>query len=80
MIEETTVLVEHCLCEVCLSEWLHPNDKLPEFCRNMVCRSRNWNGLKPRRRSHVDEISFPAPRRAGRPRASAAFDDDGEDL
>ncbi|MGA7314757.1 MAG: hypothetical protein WBX22_12380 [Silvibacterium sp.] len=73
MIERVRVPVKRCLCEVCLTEWLVPTDQLPMFCRNLACRSRNWNGKKQLRRSHVNEIVLPSPHTRGRPKTAQPF-------
>jgi hypothetical protein len=79
MIEHVRIPVNHCLCEVCLSEFILLSDQLPKFCRNLTCRSLNWNGKKQLRRSHVNEIVLPSPRTSGRPQTYATLDE-GDDL
>jgi hypothetical protein len=80
MIKRVHVPVKRCLCEVCLTEWLMLTDQPPKFCRSLACRSRDWNGKKPHRRSRAQEISFPSPRVKGRPRTHTTFIEDSDDL
>jgi hypothetical protein len=79
MIEDMTVPAKLYACEKCLTEWLSLTVQAPQFCRNLACRSRNWNGKKQLRRSHVNEILLPPPRTSGRPKTYATLDE-GDDL
>ena len=46
-------------CEICSYVWVSiSSDKLPEFCPNRLCRSREWNGKKKR---GAGKITLPKP-------------------
>ena len=45
-------------CDVCGFPWVSINAKLPIFCANPDCRSRQWNGPKKRVRT---KITLPKP-------------------
>ena len=58
MITNVTVPARLCKCEAllkdgspCLYEWitLLAAPRLPTHCMNRGCRSREWNGVKPKR-------------------------------
>jgi hypothetical protein len=74
MIEEIIIPARFCICLKCLFEWISVTTQPPQRCRNQACRTKWWDGQKPQRRSHADEIKLPAPRTRGRPRPRISFD------
>ena len=67
MVTEITVM--RCRCDRCGNSWTSEREEPPRRCPG--CQSREWNGKKQLVRSHVNEISFPAPRTQGRPKVYA---------
>lgn len=54
-------------CDVCLLKWVSiVASKLPDACPNRDCRSREWNGVKKKRKPAAKPkivIELPKPRR-----------------
>jgi hypothetical protein len=52
-------------CDVCLLKWVSiVASKLPDACPNRDCRSREWNGVKKKRKpAPKPKIELPKPRR-----------------
>ena len=52
-------------CDVCLLKWVSiVASKLPDACPNRECRSREWNGVKKKRKpAPKPKIELPKPRR-----------------
>jgi hypothetical protein len=56
MIQDITIPARLCQCEAllndgtpCLYEWISIATLPPTHCMNRECRSREWNGKKPKR-------------------------------
>lgn len=78
MITDIQITVKACQCNVCGYRWISLTAKPPESCRNLDCRSRQWDGK--RQRSHLLETVLPAPRKPGRPKTITLIDDEDEEL
>lgn len=74
MITDTTIPAKLCTCDICHYQWVSIAAKLPECCRNILCRSREWNGKTLK--SHAHEIKLPAPRKPGRPKTITLLEDE----
>lgn len=50
MIKNVTIPARLCTCEICFYEWITilAADRVPVNCQNRECRSREWNGKKPK--------------------------------
>ena len=62
MITIVTLSAKQCTCDCCSHVWLTFSPNEPQACP--ACRSKTWNGVKPR----PIAIKFPGPRKPGRPR------------
>jgi hypothetical protein len=50
MIKDVTIPARLLTCEVCSYEWVSiMRDRVPSHCQNRECRSREWNGKKPKK-------------------------------
>lgn len=51
-------------CDVCGFVWLKASERIPLQCPVARCRSRSWNGRKPRGRPRIifPPVSHPKPR------------------
>jgi hypothetical protein len=64
MITNVTVPARLCHCEICTYEWvtLLAPPRLPATCQNRECRSRLWNGKKPRKEQEKKpQVILPKP-------------------
>jgi hypothetical protein len=51
-------------CDACKIQWVSIASKLPNACPNRDCRSREWNGVKKKRKpAPKPKIELPKPRR-----------------
>lgn len=51
-------------CDACKIQWVSIASKLPDACPNRECRSREWNGVKKKRKpAPKPKIVLPSPRR-----------------
>lgn len=48
MITNVTIPARLCRCEICFYEWISIAERVPVNCQNRECRSREWNGKKPK--------------------------------
>ena len=72
MIHAVTIQALQCTCNKCGCGWTVIGDKVPTYCHNQECRSREWNGKK--RPIYSKEIKLPPPRQGGRPKVKPFFD------
>lgn len=61
MVRKTRIPALACTCEICGYPWYSISKTLPDACPNRECRSREWNGVKVRRKR--DKIDLPKPPR-----------------
>lgn len=72
MMTDVLAPAKQCKCDICGREWISYGINKPECCRNLACRSRQWDGIKSQ--PYQAKIRLPGPRRRGRPRSIAIFD------
>jgi hypothetical protein len=77
MITDIQIPAKRCECDICHYSWISIATTLPECCRSLQCRSREWNGKKMV--SHVNEIKLPSPRPPGRPKTITLISLDQQD-
>ena len=58
---DVQVAGKHLECEKCHYRWISIAATLPDICRNLDCRSREWNGKKKRVRKPKTRIELPKP-------------------
>ena len=52
------------LCDVCKWTWVTISQRLPAFCANPKCHSREWNGKKQKRKPRrAPTIELPKPQK-----------------
>lgn len=62
MIKDVTIPARLCRCEICFYDWISIASQIPVSCQNRDCRSREWNGKKPKRiPEKKPELVFPKP-------------------
>lgn len=49
MITNVTVPARLCKCDLCSYDWVSLANLPPTHCQNRSCRSRKWNGVKPKK-------------------------------
>ena len=61
---EVTMLAKHYKCDQCAYDWYSLAKRLPDCCPNRECRSREWNGVKIKRKpERGPAIQLPKPKR-----------------
>lgn len=69
MIRQVTVPALECTCGICGHVWhsLAPPSRPPLWCANSLCRSREWDGSKvrrkPRRPARAPAVVLPRPQK-----------------
>lgn len=69
MITNVTIPARLCTCEAnlkdgspCGYQWISISVQLPQSCQNRECRSRLWNGKKPRKQQEKKpSVILPKP-------------------
>jgi len=61
---EVQMPAKHLQCEECAYDWYSIAKRLPDSCANPKCRSRQWNGVKKKRKpAPKPKITLPKPNR-----------------
>lgn len=61
---DVSILAKHLRCDLCLRDWYSIASRLPDACPNRDCRSREWNGVKKKRKPALKpKIILPKPKR-----------------
>jgi hypothetical protein len=64
MIKDVTIPARLCQCDVCSYGWVSIAERTPTHCQNRGCRSREWNGVKPRKEPEAKpQVVLPKPNR-----------------
>ena len=64
ILDDVNILAKHLRCDLCLRDWYSIASRLPDACPNRKCRSREWNGVKKKRKpAPKPKIELPKPRR-----------------
>ncbi len=61
---EVQMLAKHLQCNECAYDWYSISKRLPDCCPNRDCRSREWDGVKKKRKpAPKPRITLPKPNR-----------------
>jgi len=64
ILADVQLLAKHYQCNLCTWDWYSIGTRKPDCCPNRECRSREWNGVKKKRKpAPKPKIELPKPRR-----------------